>query len=447
MALQLRRGTAADVTSESFVPAIGEPLYVTDEQKLYVGDGVTQKGISVGGASTLEDLNSVTLVTESVGSISFYAVSSNVATVTIAVAQGYTTGLQVTISGSPVTALNGTHTITGVPTSTQFTFALTNADVATTATTGTVTPIVPDGHSLIWDNTNSYWKNGEPAVDIVDDTTPQLGGDLDVNNFDIVSTGAVDIELSPATGQNVVFKGNGTDGSGRIVLNCEQNTHGITLKGPPHSAGANYTLTLPNNDGDADQYLTTDGSGVLSWQTPQTEIIYTQFKYNLAAAPTGTVTNSSILGQQSSIGTWSEVTFANNATNGTNIGSASFDPTLTGVTVTTGLFETFTAGVYRIDVNLEMTIDNLATNSYFNYDQTVQARNGSTVINSAGQNFNFTTVGTAPASAITQDVNFSMVVHLENATASSNEIRINLDGNQSQNYYCSSGLVTFTKIA
>ena len=49
------------------------------------------------------------------------------------------------------------------------------------------------------------------------------------------------------------------------MLNCEQNTHGVTIKGPPHSATATYTLTLPNNDGDADQVLKTDGSGGLSW--------------------------------------------------------------------------------------------------------------------------------------------------------------------------------------
>ena len=35
----------------------------------------------------------------------------------------------------------------------------------------------------------------------------------------------------------------------------------------PATIGANYTLTLPDTDGDANQYLKTDGSGVLSWAT------------------------------------------------------------------------------------------------------------------------------------------------------------------------------------
>ena len=73
------------------------------------------------------------------------------------------------------------------------------------------------------------------------------------------------MELDPNGSGKVVFKGNATKGSGQFVLNCEQNSHGVTLKGPPHSAAASYTLTLPNDDGSADQVLKTDGSGTLAW--------------------------------------------------------------------------------------------------------------------------------------------------------------------------------------
>jgi hypothetical protein len=107
--------------------------------------------------------------------------------------------------------------------------------------------------------------NDDLATNIVDDTTPQLGGDLDVNGQDIVSVSNGAIELAPDGTGKVTIKGNATGGSGQIVLNCEQNTHGITLKGPPHSAAASYTLTFPNTDGTADQVLKTDGSGNLDW--------------------------------------------------------------------------------------------------------------------------------------------------------------------------------------
>ena len=72
-------------------------------------------------------------------------------------------------------------------------------------------------------------------------------------------TGAVNFD------DNVIIKGDSTNGSGKLTLNCEVNTHGVHIKGPPHSAGANYTLTLPNNTGTNGQALLTNGSGVMSW--------------------------------------------------------------------------------------------------------------------------------------------------------------------------------------
>ena len=64
-----------------------------------------------------------------------------------------------------------------------------------------------------------------------------------------------------------VVLGDSTNGSGQITLNCENNSHGIKIKGPPHSAAATYTLTLPNDTGTSGQYLSTNGSGTLSWGT------------------------------------------------------------------------------------------------------------------------------------------------------------------------------------
>ena len=111
----------------------------------------------------------------------------------------------------------------------------------------------------------SFDGSADIIPNIVTDTTPQLGGPLDVNGQDIVTISNGDIDLDPNGSGVVVFKGNATKGSGQFKLNCENNSHGITIKGPPHSAGASYTLTLPNDDGTADQVLKTDGSGALSW--------------------------------------------------------------------------------------------------------------------------------------------------------------------------------------
>ena len=83
---------------------------------------------------------------------------------------------------------------------------------------------------------------------------------------------ANDSETRYLTKNAPVVTGDSTNGSGQITLNCENNSHGIKIKGPPHSAGANYTLTLPNDTGTSGQLLTTNGSGVLSFADSITSI-------------------------------------------------------------------------------------------------------------------------------------------------------------------------------
>ena len=97
------------------------------------------------------------------------------------------------------------------------------------------------------------------------DLTMNTNGGTNSGSIKILDGANGNIELDNNGSGQVVFKGNSTKGSGQFVLNCEQNSHGITIKGPPHSAGASYTLTLPDDDGSANQVLKTDGSGNLSW--------------------------------------------------------------------------------------------------------------------------------------------------------------------------------------
>jgi len=114
-----------------------------------------------------------------------------------------------------------------------------------------------------------------PTQDIVDDQSPQLGGNLDVQTREInTSTTNGNIKVNPnGTG---VFEVKGNTNAGTLQLNCENNSHGVKIKSPPHSANASYTLTLPVNDGNSNQVLKTDGSGVLAWvdQTTDTDTTY-----------------------------------------------------------------------------------------------------------------------------------------------------------------------------
>ena len=79
--------------------------------------------------------------------------------------------------------------------------------------------------------------------ELVDDTSPQLGGNLDMNGADIVTTSNATLDLAPNGTGTVVVRGN--TNSGAVVFNCESNSHGQKVYGQPHSAGVNNTLMLP----------------------------------------------------------------------------------------------------------------------------------------------------------------------------------------------------------
>jgi hypothetical protein len=78
---------------------------------------------------------------------------------------------------------------------------------------------------------------------VVEDSTPQLGGNLDMNGNDIVTTSNADLELAPNGTGHVTVRGN--DNSGAIQFNCESNSHGQIVKAQPHSAGVTNELLLP----------------------------------------------------------------------------------------------------------------------------------------------------------------------------------------------------------
>ena len=98
---------------------------------------------------------------------------------------------------------------------------------------------------------------------VADDTTPQLGGDLDVNGNDIVSVSNGNINLLPNGSGKVIIDGNGTAGGvsitdgnidirtgtgavSKIKFYCESsNAHAQTLQAQPHSASSSADITLP----------------------------------------------------------------------------------------------------------------------------------------------------------------------------------------------------------
>ena len=143
--------------------------------------------------------------------------------------------------------------------------------------------------------------------EISSDTSPQLGGDLDTNSHNILiddahfigdengneqiifqttssavnqidvtnaatgnapsiqATGGdtnIDLKLGPKGTGNIEVLG--ADNPGAIQLNCEQNSHGIQLMSPAHSASQSYILKFPTNNVTAGTFLKVDsisGSG------------------------------------------------------------------------------------------------------------------------------------------------------------------------------------------
>ena len=114
---------------------------------------------------------------------------------------------------------------------------------------------------------------------VSEDTTPQLGGDLDVDGNDIVSTSNGNINLLPNGSGKVILDGNGSSGGvsitdgvidirtgtgneAKILFYCESsNAHAQTLQAAPHSAGSSATLVLPTASG---TLIGTGDSGTVS---------------------------------------------------------------------------------------------------------------------------------------------------------------------------------------
>ena len=99
------------------------------------------------------------------------------------------------------------------------------------------------------------------------DTTPQLGGNLDVNGNDIVSVSNGNIDILPHGSGKVIMDGNGSSGGvsisdgvidirtgtgnvAKILFYCESsNAHAQTLQAAPHASASSAVLVLPTASG------------------------------------------------------------------------------------------------------------------------------------------------------------------------------------------------------
>jgi hypothetical protein len=177
----------------------------------------------------------------------------------------------------------------------QFKYASGSGSTFTFTATQKTTKIV---FAAANDSTNPDIIQIQTGGDVVDDTSPQLGGNLDTNSFmidfddahgirdenaneqlifettssavnhvDITNAAAssspqigavgddtnISLKLRPKATGNIEIMGATNPGS--IQLNCEANSHGIKLTGPAHSAGQSYELKFPTGNVTADRFL------------------------------------------------------------------------------------------------------------------------------------------------------------------------------------------------
>ena len=116
-------------------------------------------------------------------------------------------------------------------------------------------------------------------------TAPVING-ATIGSTDLATASNGDINLAPNGTGKVVIKGN--TNQGKIVLNCEANSHGQTIIAAPHSEAATNTLTLPSTGGDA-RLVSATSTATLTNKT------LTSPKINVDVAVTSTATVLNIL--------------------------------------------------------------------------------------------------------------------------------------------------------
>ena len=146
------------------------------------------------------------------------------------------------------------------------------------------------------------------------------------------------ITATPNGTGEVVIGGNTNPGT--LVLNCENNSHGIKLQSPAHASSQSYTLKFPTGNVTADRYLKVDSvtgsgtsgvgqlsfaevSGGTAWQAVATTNAtmtagYGYFVNTTSAAITMTLPSSPTLGDEVSIIDYAGTFDTNNLTVGRN---------------------------------------------------------------------------------------------------------------------------------
>ena len=247
MALRLRRGTNAERLT--ITPEIGELIYTTDTKKVFVGDGATAGGVPIDtglldlAGNSLNDLGDVATTAPTDTQVLAWNDANSNWEPADAATPDLSTSVISDLSDVGIGVINDGQVLVWNDTASQFqpgdVLGLTTelsdlTDVADQAPNDTqvlawnatslnweptdaATPdltsavisdlgnvaisVINSGQILVWDGAN--FVPGDAGGDVVSDTTPELGGNLDAGGFNITNAnaiGAISINATNFTG-------------------------------------------------------------------------------------------------------------------------------------------------------------------------------------------------------------------------------------------------------
>lgn len=222
MSLRIRRGTEAQRLG--FTPDLGEIIWTTNGEKLYVGDGVT-----IGGKDIAAQLAGAGLTfNPTTGKL-----DSSATFTTDQITQGvnnkyFSNELAQDAVASALVA--GVHTgISFVYNTTQDTANRIDATVSLSLDDLSdvyVSGVPTNGQVLKYNTATSRWEAGADVdtgiISVQSDTAPKLGGNLGLNSYNITGTGNINttgsIYASSGLGGNLNLNNNNITGTGNISV-------------------------------------------------------------------------------------------------------------------------------------------------------------------------------------------------------------------------------------
>jgi hypothetical protein len=257
MSLQIRRGTAAQLAN--ITPVVGELIYTTDTQAVFVGDGSTAGGIpvAVGGSGNVSGTN---LLTAGIASATGNVYGNNIFATGFVSATGNVTGNYVLGNGALLTGIVTSATaITNGTSEVNIGASNGNANISINGTSNVVvvsnTRVAVTGAITATGNiTGSYiFGNGSQLTDVVAATVGTLPS-LSVTGNTI--SGNINVLGSQTTVGNVVGGNILTGGTISAVGNITVNAGGFFIGNGSQLTGivstysnANVAAYLPTHTG------------------------------------------------------------------------------------------------------------------------------------------------------------------------------------------------------